>query len=148
MWNPSDDPDKEHVEIANVIALAGIWADSTQSFDHWWTQIEPTDEHPGGLEFKVNGGTYAKQKQRAFIDFQCDRSAKDEDEKRRRDEDEAPKQSSGDLELISYERETEKKTEYETLRLRWKTQYACADYAGSHGDASSGWGFFTWLVIV
>ena len=135
-----------------MIALAGQWTDSTHSFDHWWSTLEATDDHPGGLEFKVNGGTYAKRKQRAFIDFQCvrplDDKGKDKQERDEKDENDAPKQSEGDLSFVSYEQETEQKTVYDTLRLQWKTQYACTDYADSHGSDSSSWGFFTWLIIV
>lgn len=42
-----------------------------------------------------------------------------------------------------------------TLRLTWKTKYACEDAAenpdpndGSSSRGSSGWGFFTWFIIV
>lgn len=149
-WNRNDDPDKEHVAIENVIGLAGQWADSTHSFDHSWTTLEATDDHPGGLEFMVKGGTYGKRNQRAFIDFQCSARPLDDKGKKehKRDGEDTPKVSDGDLQFISYEPEFEKKTEYDTLRLRWKTQYACADYADSHGSSSSTWGFFTWLFLV
>lgn len=150
-WNPADDPDKKHVTVENVISLAGQYSDSPQSYDHYWKITESSDDHPGGIQFEVYGGTYAKMKQRAIIDFQCvqrsDDSEKEDD--KRDDGDDAPKTSSGDLQFVSYEREVgEKKKEYDTLRLRWKTEYACADYAGSHGGGSGGWGFFTWLILM
>lgn len=34
---------------------------------------------------------------------------------------------------------------YDELRLRWQTKYACV---ADKPDASSHWGFFTWLVIL
>jgi hypothetical protein len=144
-WNPTDDPDKEHVETENVISLAGNFAHDGHSFEHWWTPLEPKDDHPGGLEFRVYGPKYGKMKQQAIIDFQCDRS----DNNEKRDGDDKPTQSEGDVEFISYDPEPDlKKDTRETLRLRWKTKYACADYAGSHGTSSGGWGFFTWLVLM
>ncbi|EAW07310.1 autophagy-related protein 27 [Aspergillus clavatus NRRL 1] len=35
------------------------------------------------------------------------------------------------------------------LRLDWRTRYACDNYLRDNkGDSSSGWGFFTWLIII
>lgn len=113
--------------------------------EHWWTPIQANDDHPGGLEFKVDGPKYGKFKQRAFIDFQCDSSPNEEE---KRDDEDDPKQSGGDVQFVSYNVETEEKSTYETLRLSWKTKYACVDYHWDAGRASSGWGFFTWFIIM
>lgn len=41
------------------------------------------------------------------------------------------------------------KDNIDVLRLTWRTKHACPRSAGgSGGDASSHWGFFTWLVII
>ncbi|GIK04804.1 hypothetical protein Aspvir_008899 [Aspergillus viridinutans] len=35
------------------------------------------------------------------------------------------------------------------LKLKWRTRYACDNYARDRkGDGSSHWGFFTWLIII
>lgn len=144
-WNPADDPDKEHVQVENVIPLAGHWPHDGKPFEHWWTPIEASDDHPGGIEFKVDGAKYGKFKQRAFIDFQCEPSANEEE---KRDDEDKPKQSEGDLQFISYDVENDDKYSYETLRLQWKTKYACSDYKRDAGKASSSWGFFTWFILM
>jgi hypothetical protein len=144
-WNPVDDPDKEHAEIENVISLAGLFTHDSKPFEHWWTPISAQDDHPGGLEFKVDGLKYGKFKQRAFIDFQCDPDAKEE---KRDEEKTTPKKNEGDLQFVSYNVETEDKTTFETLRLQWKTKYACVGAHWDAGKASSGWGFFTWFIIM
>lgn len=118
----------------------------SKPLEHWWTPIEANDDHPGGLEFKVDGAKYGKFKQRAFIDFQCDSSANEEE--KRDDDDDKPKQSEGDLKYLSYDVENDGKYSYETLRLQWKTKYACSDYKWDAGQASSGWGFFTWFILM
>jgi hypothetical protein len=146
-WNPVDDPDKKHIEVENVIALAGSFPHEGKPLEHFWTPITASDDHPGGLEFKVDGVKYGKFKQRAFIDFQCDPEAKEE-EKRDDDEPKKPKQSEGDVHFISYDVESEGKNTYETLRLQWKTKYACVGAHWDAGSSSSGWGFFTWFIIM
>ena len=151
-WNPADDPDKEHVTIAHVIPLAGVYLhDST--FDSTWSELDTQEAEHGGLQLKVEGGKYANIRQRAFINFECDPASNDDEgDKDKRDEDLDPKKKEhpyqGDLQFVSYSRETEQKYTYDTLRLNWKSPYACADYVGSQPSSSSGWGFFTWLVVM
>jgi hypothetical protein len=60
------------------------------------------------------------------------------------EEDEHDKKS---LRFLSYKVEdTDKDKKVHTLRLEWRTKYACED--APDDVASSHWGFFTWLIIM
>ena len=105
-------------------------------------------------------------KQRAIIEFLCDPSTdgkntevddrpedpadggKDEKEgKARRDEEE--KKSTSPLRFIGYEKEQVRGEDWGTLRLEWRTKFACEGQADvPSGSSSGGWGFFTWLIIM
>jgi hypothetical protein len=41
-----------------------------------------------------------------------------------------------------------KDQEVQTLRLEWRTKYACEDAPADDSNSSSHWGFFTWFIIM
>ncbi|EAT90530.1 autophagy-related protein [Parastagonospora nodorum] len=112
--------------------------------------------------------------QRAIIEFVCDKERtglegsegdngdkeddkdddkeKDGDKKeeklRRRADDSKGKceDSDASLRFCGYENETEKDKKIQTLRLEWRTQYACED--APPVDGGSHWGFFGWFFII
>lgn len=54
--------------------------------------------------------------------------------------------SDASLRFCGYQLEENKKNkEVRTLRMEWRTKYACE---GAPQDASSHWGFFTWFIII
>lgn len=71
---------------------------------------------------------------------------------RREDDDDEPSLPDLDeyknLKFLSYKREGD----IDVLRLRWKTKFACEGARDNPDpedeDKSSGWGFFTWFIIV
>jgi hypothetical protein len=55
--------------------------------------------------------------------------------------------SDASLRFCGYKREkTDKDKEVKTLRLEWRTKYACEDAPAP--DGGSHWGFFTWFIIM
>jgi autophagy-related protein 27 len=121
-----------------------------------------TDSQKEGLRIEVGGGMREKQKQRAVIEFICqkdDKSKRDDEEKGDGDEDEdeddrkhpdweaAKKTDDGAGGIIEFQ-----SYEDNTLRLNWYTQHGCED-AASSGDSqpsesSGGWGFFSWFFFI
>jgi autophagy-related protein 27 len=101
--------------------------------------------------------------QKAVIQLQCDKdrtgnerrskkAKRDDDDEDDDDEDDAgddkeEQPSSSSLEFVSYGK-VEGKEKLEVLRLNWKTKYACEDYADSDEARKSGWGFFTWFLLM
>ncbi|KAF2714867.1 hypothetical protein K504DRAFT_12636 [Pleomassaria siparia CBS 279.74] len=66
----------------------------------------------------------------------------------RRDNDDGCETSDASLRFCSYAvTEGEKGKKVRTLRLQWRTKYACED-TPSEGPGSSSWGFFTWFIII
>lgn len=158
-WNPADDPDKKHVEIENVIPVAGNFETSTgQGLNPVVTRLKSQDANADGLQIELSGGTYNKLKQKAVIQLQCDLDrtgneqrrkrdeASDDDDKDKDDQDESPSPSS--LEFVSYG-EVEGKERMQVLRLNWRTKYACEDFTEDDGSGKkAGWGFFTWFILM
>ncbi|KAJ9606030.1 type II membrane protein [Cladophialophora chaetospira] len=167
-WNPADDPDKKHILVENVIPIAGNFETSTGAgLEPRVTRLKAQDSNADGLQIELNGGNYNKMKQRAVIQLLCDKNKTgnekrwkterkeeedsdddDEDEDDNNDgkkEDDTP--SMSDLEFVSYG-QVEGKEKMEVLRLNWKTKYACEDYADSDEAKRSGWGFFTWFILI
>ena len=146
-WNPADDPEKKHVEVENVIPVAGNFDSSTgKGLDPKVSRLKAQDTNSDGLQIEFNGGNYNKIKQRAVIQLQCDHEKTGNERKRTRDDDEG-KSPETSLTFVSYG-QVEGKENLEVLRLNWKTKYACEDYAGSDEAKKSGWGFFTWFVLM
>jgi hypothetical protein len=165
MWNPADDPDKKHVQVENVIPVAGNFkTTSGGNLDPFWTRLKSSDSKADGLSLELNGGKYNKKPQRAVIQFICDpdrtgeeqgrqiRAAKDEDDKDDKDkdgddDDDEEKPQTSSLTFVSYGPSGDKE-DREVLRLDWRTKYACENYAGGDGAKKTGWGFFTWFILM
>lgn len=159
-WNPADDPDKKHVEIENVIPVAGNFETSTgQGLNPVITRLKSQDSSADGLQIELSGGTYNKLKQKAVVQLQCDRERTGNEQRRKRaDEDDSDKDNDEDgddetpstnsLEFVSYG-EVEGKERTQVLRLNWRTKYACEDFTEDEGaDKKAGWGFFTWFILM
>lgn len=152
-WNPVDDPEKKHIEVENVIPVAGNFDSSTgKSLDPKVTRLKAQDVNANGLQIELNGGYYNKNKQRAVIQLQCDpdRTGNEarrmkRDDKEEDGDDEEPSTSS--LSFVSYG-PVEGKEKLEVVRFNWKTKYACEDYADSDEAKKAGWGFFTWFILM
>lgn len=139
--------------------IAGLEPLGHGTKDPEFTRLSEIDENKQGLRIKMTGGEYrsgidAKTKKAgAIIDFTCDpdrsglegvRTTEDEpvDGKRRRDEEKAPAAS---LQFKSFGPDAD---DLYTLKLDWRTRYACDDYQRGKSDGSSHWGFFTWALII
>lgn len=172
-WNPGDDPDKEHVQIQNVIPVAGNFM-GAKPMDAKFTRLKSTDSELEGLQLTLDGGLYNKMKQRAVIQFICDktRTGNEGNEAailslpegrgrvslaRRADEDKNDDEKDDDarsLQFVSYGR-VEGKEDVDLLRLNWRTKYACEDFEDDDDgddddddDKKAGWGFFTWFILM
>jgi len=67
---------------------------------------------------------------------------------RRRNEDTGCGDSNASLRFCKYGLdELEKGKKVRTLRLEWRTKYACEDTPAEPSESSS-WGFFTWFIIM
>jgi len=160
-WNPSDDPDQEKVVTDYVVPVAGDFTTSTgKSLDPQWTRLKSSDADTEGLQLEMVGGVYNKRKQKAVVQFQCDKKrtgneGNDESKRRRRsDKDKNDKEKDDDensLTFVSYAA-VEGKEDMDVLRLNWRTKYACEDFEEDDGDnqskKTSGWGFFTWFILM
>ncbi|KAK5166636.1 type II membrane protein [Saxophila tyrrhenica] len=135
-------------------------------------------ENKEGVLVELHGGKYPNERsgtpQKAIIEFICDKSVtgnegfeKEEGmsladpgaygvmtKRKDDDDDDGPDLPNPDeyknLKFLSYKPEGD----MEVLRLRWKTKYACEsakdnpDPDDDDSKKSSGWGFFTWFLIV
>lgn len=151
-WNPADDPDKKHVEIENVIPVAGNFDASTgQNLNPKFTRLKAQDSDSEGVQIELHGGNYGKKRQQAVIQLQCDRDRTGNEQVKRAEEgedgdnDETP--PTGSLTYVSYG-EVEGKERIQVLRLNWKTKYACEDFTEHDGGKERGWGFFTWFILM
>ncbi|OAP64428.1 hypothetical protein AYL99_00400 [Fonsecaea erecta] len=163
-WNPADDPEKKHVEVENVIPVAGNFESSTgASLDPKVSRLKAQDSNSDGLQIELNGGNYNKMKQKAVIQLTCDKDRTgiekrkqkkrdgeddaDKDKNKDTDKDGEDQPNSSSLSFVSYG-PVEGKDKIEVLRLNWRTKYACEDYADSDEARKSGWGFFTWFILI
>ncbi|KAI9808203.1 MAG: hypothetical protein M1825_004660 [Sarcosagium campestre] len=129
-----------------------------------------SDAAKEGLRVEYHGGKYpfgSKKgtKQKAIVEFLCDRSKSD----RRRDsllhfpgddddsdddnddeggDEDNPKDSdaSNPIKFKSYELSPD--GNFKILRLDWHTEYACEDAQKRDKSSSGHWGFFTWFIII
>ncbi|EXJ95088.1 hypothetical protein A1O1_00206 [Capronia coronata CBS 617.96] len=153
-WNAVDDPEQKHVQVENVIPVAGNFDSTTgKSLAPRVSRLKSQDSDSDGLQIELNGGYYNKRKQRAVVELQCDKDRTGDEEKRKvkrdddEDGDEEQEPLSSSLSFVSYG-PVGGKEQIEVLRLDWKTKYACEDYADSDGAKKTGWGFFTWFILV
>ena len=161
-------------EVDEVIPIAGSFATSTgRSLEPKFTRLEDIpDLDSKGLRIELNGGTYKKQRQRAIIDMTCDphrtgnerRDIVFREEIEERDDDEGDKDKDGEkddegdgdgdekrsLHFVSYGEDADSGGKQRTLRLDWRTKYACEDYEEDDdgGSKSTHWGFFTWFIVL
>lgn len=150
-WNPVDDPEQKHVEVENVIPVAGNFDSSTgKSLDPKVTRLKEQDVNADGLQIEFNGGYYNKRKQRAVIQLQCDKERTGNEERRKRkrdDKEEEEEPSTSSLTFVSYG-PVEGKEQMDVVRFNWRTKYACEDYADSDEAKKTGWGLFTWFILM
>ena len=157
-WNPEDDPDKEKVVLSETIPVAGHWAQSDGTgLEYKWTRLKDTDSSEDGLQLELWGKKYGGSMQKAVIHLQCDPKrtgnddAEDEDDNKRAAADEDDNKDTGrDLQYVSYGDVETRDGIMKVLRLNWRTKYACENYKDGNDsvDASEGWGFFTWFVLM
>ena len=152
--------------IEKTIPIAGDFTTTTGGhLDPVWTRLKTStstsDREKEGLRLEMNGGKYLKQKQKAIVEFLCNKDPKPKLNKREEDdnddEDDHPEDTEGEeqddghngkIKYLSYE---EEENDTKVLRLEWSTKYACEDASSSDDDddgGSSHWGFFTWLIIM
>ena len=174
-YNPYDQTDPQ---VDSVIPIAGNFETNTgKGLEANYTRLRATDTQVQGLRVELKGGAYAKRKQMAVIDFECDRDrtgnegfealdqeALVERAVRKAEAKRTFKHWSGEavdkeddedngksLKFVSYGPLDEKT---DVLKLNWKTKYACRD-AEEDDDRDDGrdksgshWGFFTWFILL
>lgn len=151
LYSPAGEDVDPRVE--KTVPIAGEFSTSSGgALDPKWSKLKDQD----GIQLELNGGNYVKQKQKAVIDFLCQKDGaterRDEGEKSGLDDidEEAGKEQDdgqgGKLKYISWDVE---KDDVRVLKLEWTTKAACEGNTGSSGGSSSShWGFFTWLIIM
>lgn len=127
-----------------------------------------SDSKEEGLTLELSGGKVpfkkSGKKQKAIIEFLCDRDTDGTDTDRddttegdgdkktegmaKRDDEEKGKKSP--MELVSYKSEQIDKEEWDVLRISWSSKYACEDAINNPSSPHKGssWGFFTWFIIM
>jgi autophagy-related protein 27 len=162
--------------IVKVVPIAGdFYASHGRALDPEVSRLKDgasnSDSDKEGLLVQLHGGKYPETRQgveqKAIVEFQCDKQwtglegfADSTERKLRRreadeDEDDGPELPDLDkdkaLQFKSYKLEGSK-DEVGTLRLTWKTRYACEgaidEPSAKPEKSSGGWGFFTWSLIV
>jgi len=117
-----------------------------------------SDSEKEGLRIELNGGVYLKRKQKAIVEFICDKDRTGlENNYRGEDEYEPEKRGVSLLEDGEEEGGVEGPSltfksygpdksdgEMDVLRLEWKTKFACEDTE----TVKKGWGFFTWFILI
>lgn len=177
-YNPIEDKEI----IRSVIPIAGEFSTTHgRPLDPVFERLKGSKSHGDskreGLRATLNGGRFpfderSGKQQRAIIEFICDKDVtgnegfdKDEDKVKRvakkekgdDDEDDEPHKlpdpdKGQSLQFVSYKDEGEEDEETGTLRLSWKTKYACEGAADEPKEPKKGskgsWGFFTWFLIM
>jgi hypothetical protein len=132
-----------------------------------WERLTDSNSHADadkdGLRVELNGGFRGqgkeKRKQKAIVEFICDKWRKGDenlwdpedkydDGKSKREEtdpaDDDP--NSPSLTFLSY---TPDKGDADVLRLEWRTKYACESSKEEEDEKNAQhWGFFTWFIIM
>jgi hypothetical protein len=150
---------------SNAFPIAGDLKDRGGGhLDAKWTRLKTSglesDDGKEGVRLEIKGGFKnsegKKKKQKAFVEFICDRSRIgnenlwDPEDKyvggnsKREEKEDSPKTPS--LDFVSYDTSG---NDEDILTLLWRTKYACED-AKKEKDAerNSHWGFFTWFIIM
>lgn len=137
------------MEVENVIPIAGNFDASTgQNLNPKYTRLKSQDSNTEGVQIELHGGNYAKKRQQAVIQLECDRDRTGNERVKKRDEgDEGEEPPTASLTYVSYG-DVEGKERLQVLRLNWKTKYACEDFTEDDGEKKGGWGFFTWFILM
>jgi hypothetical protein len=121
------------------------------------------DSAKEGVRLEMQGGRYPfdqsdSTKQRAIIELVCNREMSgwepaEEPAKKAgslEEGDEKKEDNKKALKVISYKDETFKGEVWGVLRVEWQTKHACEDAVSLPGNdgSSTGWGFFTWLIVM
>jgi autophagy-related protein 27 len=166
----------EEPKYSEKIEIAGSYPHSTGGkLDPKWEWIPDSGSHADmnreGVRLRIGGGKSKEgTKQQAVFEFLCDKSVDGTEDAQpvasletrqwptlRRDDDDGEEDDNGGC--ATDPSDTNRSLSYcwygpeqdhEVLRLIWKTKYACPDYKDddSSGHSSSGWGFFTWLIVM
>lgn len=147
-----DDPQQEHVQIENVIPIAGNFQTTEgRALEPHYERLKAQSENNlEGLEVQLNGGMYNRKKQQAVVRFICDKDKTGNEDavlQKRDDGNQVKGTNNTSLTFLSYGAE-EGTPSTDILRLDWRTQYACEDFVEEEGDSTGGWGFFTWLILL
>ncbi|KAF2815750.1 uncharacterized protein BDZ99DRAFT_457715 [Mytilinidion resinicola] len=160
-------------EFVRAIPIAGDYKlQNGRDINAQWTLLRDSksnhDTNMEGLRGELHGGKYpfAGKKgidQQAIVEFICDndrtglegdetddsdKEEDDEDKVRRNDDEDGDSKKGRSLQFWKYEEEEQDKgKKVGVLRLQWRTKYACEDAKAEPGS-SSGWGFFTWFIII
>ncbi|KAK5275079.1 type II membrane protein, partial [Exophiala xenobiotica] len=127
-----------------------------KSLDPKVTRLKAQDVNADGLQIEFNGGYYNKRKQRAVIQLQCDKERTGNEERRKgkrdgKEKEEDPEDpeepTTSSLAFVSYG-PVEGKEQMDVVRFNWRTKYACEDYADSDEAKKTGWGLFTWFILI
>ena len=160
------------IMVDEVIPVAGSYPTTGgRNLDPKIKRIKKEDDEEigtgGGLEVEFNGGLYGTRTQQAVITFKCDRTrtgnegnedAAEEEERLRswaldNDDDEEEKKKA---EKLAAEKNSLRYIDYvsggdqpDVLYLEWLTKEVCVDSEDEDGSrGSSGWGFFTWFIVM
>ncbi|KAF2431593.1 hypothetical protein EJ08DRAFT_648847 [Tothia fuscella] len=116
-----------------------------------------------GIRAELSGGRYPLddkkgKKQKAIIDFLCDKDVDGtetetpdgKDEKEEKSPEKREEKNESPLVFKSYAEEKVPKSDdmWEILRLEWTTKYACEDSVDVDKPVRGSWGFFTWFIII
>lgn len=172
-YKASENEDETHWEVVNTIPVVGEYTVSHgRHLESNPTRLKDSDSNAEskteGVRVEFSGSRYPLsekkgKEQKAFIEFHCDpektgnegfeetkRSGDDEVQKSEEGDDELPDplDEGKSLKFISYKEEQVKGAKSaDVLRLEWRTKYACEN-ARDTTTPKSGWGFFTWFIIV
>jgi len=123
-------------------------ANTGQKLNPKYTRLKSQDADSEGVQIELHGGKYADKIQQAVIKLECDRDRTGNERTRKREEgDDGEEPPTASLTYVSYG-DVEGKEKLQVLRLNWKTKYACEDIADEAGEKKSGWGFFTWFILM
>lgn len=159
--------------VSEVIPIAGdlknhAMGDLDAQFERIKSSASHSDTDKEGVRIIMNGGEYNKRKQRAIVEFICNKDLIGDEGTRagqgkpavRRTEEEDDNQGDGKKEdgdkgdensddtftsaltFTSYGPDADDKIDI--LRLQWQTKFACEDAE----QVPKGWGFFTWFIIL
>lgn len=165
-YNPFDDPDGKSSVVTDVIPVAGNYHLSGKGgyLEPKFTRLKSQDSDREGVVVEVGGGRYEDLRQKAVIEFVCDKEVSGLERRTRVEAEDDDGEGEGErwkqdpdnaLQFVSYGPVEAKEGLVDVLRLEWRTRYACeSSDAGDDEDedkekkSSGGWGFFTWFILM